>query len=168
MQLTQAVWLFCPAFILHVLEEWPRYTRWAQQHASERLTQRDYNIIHTAGIAASALSAGIVWLFPHPAVVFRFFAIVLTPAVFFNTLFHVGASCLTRTYCPGLFTALSLYIPLFALLTTLAHKEGFLNIQRFLAVHGITTISGFIVGHGEFQDIAGRDLRDDQNNGATG
>jgi hypothetical protein len=26
---TQAVWLFCPAFVLHVLEEWPRFS-WAQ------------------------------------------------------------------------------------------------------------------------------------------
>jgi len=57
---TNAVWLFCPAFVLHVLEEWPRVTGWARLHASVRFTQRDYNLIHAAGIAASLLAALIV------------------------------------------------------------------------------------------------------------
>jgi hypothetical protein len=49
----QAVWLFCPAFMLHVLEEWPRFTGWARLHASPRFTQRDYNVIHSAIIQSS-------------------------------------------------------------------------------------------------------------------
>ncbi len=39
----EAVWLFPLSFILHVLEEWPRFTSWAQRYASALYTQRDYN-----------------------------------------------------------------------------------------------------------------------------
>src|SRR5215467_5133397 len=61
----QAVWLFCPAFVLHLLEEWPRFTGWARLHASARFTQRDYNVIHAAGVAMSLLAALIVSRFPN-------------------------------------------------------------------------------------------------------
>ena len=46
---SKAVWLFCPAFVLHVMEEWPRFTGWARLHASVQFTQSDYNLIHVAG-----------------------------------------------------------------------------------------------------------------------
>jgi len=49
------------------------------------------------------------------AVVFLFFAIVLNPCR--SIIAH-------QNLLPGLFTALFLYVPLFALLITLAHEEG--------------------------------------------
>jgi len=87
---TQAVWLFCPAFVLHLLEEWPRFTGWARLHASARFTQRDYNVIHAAGIGA---------------------------------LFHVAASVLTRSYCPGAITPVAIHLPLFAVITALPCRK---------------------------------------------
>ena len=129
----QAVWLFCPAFALHVLEEWPSFTRWARRHGSRRFTQRDYNTIHAAGIVASILAALIVWWFPNRAVVFVFFAFVFTPSIFSNTLFHVGASLLTRTYCPGVLTAVTIYLPLFVLVSQRAYTEGLLNAGTLAA-----------------------------------
>jgi len=83
----EAVWFF-PAFTLHVLEEWLRFVTW-MQHASARLTRRQYNAIHTAGIFVFAVSALTVWRFPNQVVVFL---LLLTPGVFDNTLFHAGAS----------------------------------------------------------------------------
>lgn len=73
----QAVWLFPPAFILHVVEEWPQFTRWVQTHASGQFSRRDYNAIHVAGIFSSVLGATLVWLFPNPAVVLLFFTFLL-------------------------------------------------------------------------------------------
>lgn len=60
-----AIWLFPPAFALHVLEEWPRFTSWARRNASPLFTQRDYNTIHVAGIIASILFTVIVSGFPN-------------------------------------------------------------------------------------------------------
>jgi len=148
----QAVWLFCPAFMLHVIEEWPRLTGWAKRHASNQFTQRDYNSIHVAGIIGSILAALIVFWFPNRTVSFLFFAFVFTPSVFFNTLFHVGASILTRTYCPGVITAVTIYLPLFALVSELAYKEGLLSVGSVIA----TLLVGGVfhtweVGHNVFK-----------------
>lgn len=147
-----AVWLFCPAFALHVLEEWPRFTGWAQRHASPRFTQRDYNSIHSAGIAASALAAFLVSRFQNQVIVFLFFAFVFTPAVLFNTIFHTCASLFTRSYCPGVITALTIYIPLFVLITKLALSEGFLSVSTLIAT--LVLAVGFHtweVGHNVFK-----------------
>jgi len=115
----RAVWLFCPAFVLHAREERPRFTGWARRHASVRFTQRDYSVIHATEFAASLLAALIVSRFPNRPVVFIFFAFVFTPAVLFNTLFHASASVLTRSYCPGAIAAVAIYLPLFAVITAL-------------------------------------------------
>ncbi len=148
----QAVWLFCPAFVFHVFEEWPRFTGWALRHASNQFTQRDYNSIHVAGIIGSILAALTVWWFPNRTVAFFFFAFVFTPSVFFNTLFHAGASMLTQTYCPGVITAVTIYLPLFALVSEFACKEGILSAGSVIA----TLLVGGVfhtweVGHNVFK-----------------
>lgn len=148
----QAVWLFCPAFALHVLEESPGFTGWAKRHASPRFTQRDYNVIHTAGVAASLLAALIVSHFPNRPVILVFFTFVFEPSVLFNAVFHVGASVLTRSYCPGMITAVVIYLPLFALITDLAYKEGLLGTGSLLAT--LVIAGGFHtweVGHNVFK-----------------
>jgi len=122
-----AVWLFCPAFVLHVIEEWPRFTRWAQTHASEQFTRRQYNTIHIAGIAASLVTVTVVWFFPNRFVVFLFFTFAFAPSAFFNTLFHAGASVLTKTYCPGIITAIAIHLPLFFIVAQRACTEGLLT-----------------------------------------
>jgi uncharacterized protein with HXXEE motif len=148
----QAVWLFPPAFILHVVEEWPRFTRWAQTHASEQFTQHDYNAIHVAGIFASVLGATLVWLFPNRAVVLLFLTFLLAPSVCFNALFHAGASLLTRTYCPGVVTAILIYLPLFILLTERVYTERLLTpfaLAASLLVAGL--FHTWEVGHNVFK-----------------
>src|SRR5262245_40078112 len=40
-----AIWLFPPAFTLHVLEEWPRFTNWAKRYASPLFTQQEYTTL---------------------------------------------------------------------------------------------------------------------------
>ena len=148
----QAVWLFPPAFLLHVVEEWPRFTRWAQAHASEQFTQRDYNTIHIAGVCASLLGAALVWRFPNPWMVSVFFAFIFVPGVFFNALFHAGASMLTRTYCPGVITAVLIYLPLSILLTGLGYAEDLLGpftLAASLLIAGL--FHTWEVGHNVFK-----------------
>ena len=124
--------MFCPAFVLHVLEEWPRFTGWARLHASAR-SRSAITVCYATGIAVSLLSALIVSQFPNRHVVFIFFAFVFTPAVLFNTLFHICASVLTRSYCPGAITAVAIYLPLFAMLTALAYREGLRDMGALIA-----------------------------------
>ncbi len=125
----QAVWLFPCAFTLHVVEEVWQFTNWAKRFASPDFTFRGYLTIHLLGIVTAFLAAGLIRFFPNRVVIFLFFALVFTPAVFFNIFFHAGATAAFGVYCPGLLTALTLYPPLFYRLSRLALNEGLLTPQ---------------------------------------
>jgi hypothetical protein len=104
------------------------------------------------GIAVSLLAALIVSRFPSRPVVFIFFAFVFTPAVLFNTLFHVGASVLTRSYDPGAITAVAIYLPLFAVITALAYGEGLLGMGALIATLVLAGVfHAWEVGHNVFK-----------------
>ena len=123
----QAVWLFPIAYTLHVLEELPQFTNWARYYANASFTMHDYLVIHLSGIVIAVLAPGVLRFFPNRVVVFIFFTMVFTPAVCFNILFHAGATAAFGVYCPGLLTALTLYPPLFYIVSRRAFREGLLT-----------------------------------------
>ena len=122
----QAVWLFLPAFAFHVLEEAPQFTAWAKRHASQRFTRADFLRNNGLGMALSALLCAAVAVFPHPVVVFVFFALCVWQAGF-NTVFHVATTAAYGVYSPGLLTSLMLYPALCCYLSRLAFREGLLT-----------------------------------------
>ena len=54
----RGVWLFLPAFALHVLEEAPQFTAWANRYASPCFTRADFLRNNGLGMALSALLCG--------------------------------------------------------------------------------------------------------------
>ncbi len=148
----EAVWLFPAAFTLHVLEEWPQFSAWAMKYASARFTRHEYIVIHLAGVIIAILFPTLIWFFPNKLVVFSFFALVFTPSVFYNALFHAGATAAFRVYCPGLLTALTVYPALFYFVSRLAYHEGLLTngigIFAFVLAGVIHTAE---VGHNVFK-----------------
>jgi len=146
------VWLFPVTFGLHVLEEWPGFTPWARKHASSSFTQRHYDTIHATGIAVAIVSAALVYEFPNRPITFLVFSFVLAPSIFFNTIFHAGATVITREYCPGSITALTLYLPLFFVVSSLAWSEGLLNAGTISASFVIAgAFHTWEVGHNVFK-----------------
>jgi hypothetical protein len=127
LRFSQAIWLFPPAFALHILEELPQFPSWAQHYASPAFTRHDYLVLHLGGLGLGTLVVALVSAFPNRVLGFLFFALLLTPGIFYNTLFHAGATAAFGTYCPGLITALVLYLPLYAFLSRLAHRDGLLT-----------------------------------------
>ena len=109
MTFRQTVWLFPLAFGLHVFEEWPGFVVWANRYASASFTRRDYVVIHLTGVVGAIVVAALLSQFSPRALVFVFFAFLFLPALFWNALFHVGATAAFRDYCPGLITAALLY-----------------------------------------------------------
>ncbi len=100
MKFRQAVWLFPIAYTLHVFEELPQFTN---------------------------LAPVVLQVIPNRIMIFIFFTFVFTPAVCFNILFHAGATAAFGVYSPGLLTALTLYPPLFYVVTRLAFREGLIT-----------------------------------------
>ena len=128
-----ALWLFPIVFAAHVREEWPGFPAWAQQHASLAFTSRDYWVLHGAGLIAAVL-VPILWAsFPRSWVAFGLFSFVLIPSMGWNTVFHAAATVMSRRYCPGLVTAVMLYLPLLTILSLLAVNEAVLSPAMLVA-----------------------------------
>jgi hypothetical protein len=62
--------------------------------------------IHRAGFLLALMAAVSIFLLPRPLVVFVVLAALVCP-MFFNMLFHVGATVLFSSYSPGLATSRS-------------------------------------------------------------
>lgn len=147
-----AVWLFPFAYALHVLEELPRFTSWAQHYASSLFTRSEYIEIHVAGIIGALIAAAAVWRYPNRIVVLLYFTFMLTPAAFYNTLFHTGATLYFGAYCPGLFTSVLVYLPMYSLVSVLAFREGRIKTAPALiscVVSGVYHVAE--VGHNVFK-----------------
>lgn len=152
MPFSHAIWLWPVAVALHVLEEYPRFISWAQQHASPGYTHREYVQIHAAAVISSALIAGLLWLFPNRALVLLAFTFAVAPGLLFNTFFHAGASMATGSYCPGVVTATLIYLPVFGLITESVRREGLLGANALIGSLAVAGVFHFWeVGHNVFK-----------------
>ena len=143
----QTVWLFPFAYTLHVLEEFPNFTAWAQRYASPAYTMREYLIVHAFGLLVAMVSAVIVSFTNHRVLIFIFFTFIFTPAAFFNIFFHAGATVAFRAYCPGVITALFIYTPLYLAITRLMLREQLLT-------HRMAVVSLLIAGIVHAADVS--------------
>ena len=140
------------ATVLHVLEEWPRFPRWARLFASPRYSDREYVITHVFAVAFAFGSAVLLWALPAGWLVFLFFAFVFGPGVFCNALFHAAAAAWTRTYCPGVVTGLLVYLPLSILLAVLVVREALITPSTLLlALLVAVAFHTLEVGHNVFK-----------------
>ena len=147
LEFREVVWMFPIAYTLHVLEELPRFTAWAQRHANSSFRVRDYLVVHLSGIVVAFASPLILGWSRNRIVTFIFFTFVFTPAVCFNVVFHAGATAAFGVYSPGLLTALTLYPPIFYLVSRQALREG-------LITHRMAIISFVIAGLFHAADVS--------------
>lgn len=148
-----AILVFPVAVVVHVLEEWPRFPRWARRFASPRYSDREYALTHALAVLGAVIAVAILRAFPaHCLLSAAFFAIVFGPGVFWNAWFHAGATVLTRTYCPGVVTGLAVYLPLSILLIVLAVRDGLVTPRFLFIAFGIGALVHIVeVGHTVFK-----------------
>ena len=152
MELTQALALFPIAQTLHVWQEWPRFPEWARRFASDRYTDREYIITHGLAVASAVAALLLARAFLNQAVIFVVFALVFGPGTACNALFHVGATLISRHYCPGAVTSIVVYIPLTLWLIVLALREGLMSPARVTTALLIAaTFHAVEVGHNVFK-----------------
>src|SRR5262245_36739278 len=116
MAFRDAVLLLPLASFLHVLEEWPRFPRWARRFASDRYSDREYLTLHSASLLAALASAVALFYFPATWLLFGLTAVVIGPGIFWNSFFHLASTLGSRTYCARVLTGMALYVPLCAVL----------------------------------------------------
>ncbi len=144
---SRIVWLFPVAYALHVLEELPHFTNWARQYANASFTMRDYLTVHITGVIVAVAAPLLIRYFPNRAVIFLFFAFVFTPALFFNIIFHAGATAVFGAYCPGLLTAITIYPVTFLVVGRQALRENLISSRAAM-------ISFFLAGLFHAADVS--------------
>jgi hypothetical protein len=99
-------------FLVHILEEVPGFLPWLNSVRSPAVPESGYlagnvpYLLITTVLAVAAAS----YRRKGPALLLL---IWLSYIMFANTLFHVTATVVLRRYCPGLITAVTLYLPYF-------------------------------------------------------
>ena len=152
MSFARALALFPLAVVLHILEEWPGFPRWARQFVSPQYSDREYIVTHAFAVVLAIGAVALVCAFPTPSILFGFFAIVFGPGVFCNAWFHAGATVLSGTYCAGVVTGIMVYLPLSVLLVLLGLHEGLFTVRFLLTALALAvTVHTWEVGHNVFK-----------------
>jgi Protein of unknown function with HXXEE motif len=97
-------------FLVHILEEVPGFMHWLNSITSPPVSEGGLFAANLPSLMITAVLAAATALFPRkgPGVALLFW---LSYCMFANTLFHVTATVVLRRYCPGLITAVALYLP---------------------------------------------------------
>ena len=121
------LWLVPATFVAHVAEEAPGFTSWAKRHASTRYTQRDFVRNNVLGTVLTLASTAVAARSRDRRVFAAFYTGVFAPQMLGNSVFHAGATVAYREYSPGLFTALGMFVPLWAAVTRSALRDGLMT-----------------------------------------
>jgi hypothetical protein len=130
-------WLFPAAFLLHVAEEAPGFTKWAQRNARSDYSQSDFVRNNIAGFLLTAAGTYAGTRRPRRAVAAIYAGIVTQQAVG-NAAFHAA------TRAPGLASAVGLVLPLWVLMTRSGLREDVITPRSLAAalvagtaIHGV-------------------------------
>jgi hypothetical protein len=152
LSLVQVLVLFPLCVVVHVAEEWPGFPRWARRFGSAQYSDHEYITTHVAAVVLAIGAVGIVRWFPTTTVLFGFLAVVFGPGVFCNAWFHLGATVLSRTYCPGVITGVLVYLPLSLMVIVSGMRDGLFTSRFLLAALAVAAVFHTLeVGHNVFK-----------------
>jgi hypothetical protein len=139
------LWLFVPAYLVHVSEEWlGGFPDWIGTVVGRPLPPAAFFIIN--GVALVLVVAGIRAAIREDT--HGWIAVTVATIVLVNTLAHAAGAGLTGSYSPGLISAVVLYVPLGSLAMIRAIDQApraqlIRGIVTGLAIHALVFIVAF-------------------------
>jgi len=139
--------LLAPAiFLLHVLEEAPRFVDWFNSLVQPHISQGNFLRVNAfcflvtlalSAVASTSRSVGtllaaVAWL---------------GLLMFANAIFHIVGTLVHARYSPGVITAVTLYLPYFSWLVWLMRKRFGFPIYAAVLISITTGIPMFIHGY---------------------
>jgi hypothetical protein len=135
------LWLFVPAYLAHVGEEWlGGFPEWIATVVGRSLPAATFFVVN--GVALVLLIAGLRAAIRTEK--YGWIAVAVATVALVNTLAHAGGAALTGSYSPGLITAVVLYVPLGSLVMIRALDHA----PRALLARGIA--AGLLIHAGVF------------------
>ena len=139
------LWLFLPAYMIHVAEEWfAGFTSWVAQFAGRPVPDDAFLLINgvalvllIGAIRASTRDHASGWM-----------AIAIATIALVNTVGHVAGAVFTQSYSPGLVSAVILYVPLGSLAMIRAWDQApaaqlTRGIVAGIALHAVVFVVAF-------------------------
>lgn len=115
------LWLFAPAYAIHVAEEWfAGFPGWAAQITGRPIPDTAFIVINAvamvallAAVRAATRDERHGWM-----------AVGIATIFLVNTAAHAAGAVITRSYAPGLISAVVLYVPLGSLTMVRAFDQA--------------------------------------------
>ena len=139
------LWLFVPAYSIHLAEEWlGAFPVWVAQIAGRPVPGTAFVVINAvamvvliAAIHAASRDHRHGWM-----------AVAIATIVLVNTVFHVAGAAVTASYSPGLISAVVVYVPLGSLtmiraLDQAPRPEVARGIVAGMLVHALVFVLAF-------------------------
>ena len=113
------VWLFPASYAAHVVEEWlGGFPEWLAVFGREGLPRGAFVAINGVAMTLMIVATHLVTRAERKSRAMAeddghgWIAVAIATILLVNGLMHIGASLLTATYSPGLFTSMVLYLPI--------------------------------------------------------
>lgn len=133
-------------FILHVAEEAPSFVPWFNSLVARHISQRSFLAVNVVGLVITLVVAFLVATARDRVSVLVGIAWVGF-LMLANGIFHVVATVVHGRYCPGVVTALLLYLPLSLLVMRAAAREVALSPWAVLAVAVLGGVPMYVHGY---------------------
>ena len=119
---SRALLLAPPIFIVHFLEESPGFVGWFNAHVARGITPGLFWAVNLTALFITLAFVAFEWLSRTPLSLAA--ALAWLGFLFFaNALFHAAGAFVDRRYVPGLVTAVLLYLPYYVWLCVRALKS---------------------------------------------
>lgn len=102
-------------FVAHVIEEAPTFVSWFNLHVEPDITEGMFLRVNVTAFVITLVLTAILAATREPVVAVIDLAWIAC-LMLANGLFHLTATVVDRSYCPGAVTAAVLYLPYFAVL----------------------------------------------------
>ncbi|HEX8147104.1 MAG TPA: HXXEE domain-containing protein [Pyrinomonadaceae bacterium] len=119
---SRALLLAPPIFVVHFLEESPGFVGWFNSHVARGITPSLFWTVNLTALSVTLAVVAFEWFSRTPLSLGAALA-WLCFLMFANALFHIAGALVDKRYVPGLFTAVLLYLPFYLWLFARALKS---------------------------------------------
>jgi hypothetical protein len=110
-------------FVIHFLEESPRFVPWFNAHAAPGITQELFWTVNLTALTITLLLTLSFWI-TRTEVMALVVVAWLSFLMLANAVFHVTGAVVDRGYVPGLVSAVLLYLPYCAWIAVQVARSG--------------------------------------------
>jgi len=126
-------------FLLHVAEEAPTFVEWFNSLVSRGISQSLFLSVNATAFIITIILGGMVVAI-HERSVATLILAWLGFLMFANAIFHIVATVVHASYCPGVVTATILYLPYFAWFFLVVVRHA--RIPALVAI--VSTLAGSV------------------------